>query len=67
MADISSTNGPFHLVNHLGVHIGPFTTALDAAFARQVGNPGEGWNIAHLYDKDEFEVHLTRAAAARGQ
>lgn len=48
---------PWHLVNDdLGRHIGPFSTASDAAMARHIG--GGGWNTARILDTGAFEQHL---------
>ena len=55
---MSTTDGtpPFHLVNRMDVHIGPFSTYTDALLARQIG---EGiWKDAKILDTDAFNAHL---------
>jgi hypothetical protein len=60
MADIATPNdqGPFHLVNHRNIHIGPFTSALDAAFAKNIGDPAHGWSTAMIMSAKEFKTHM---------
>jgi hypothetical protein len=57
---------PYHLVNHTsGRHIGPFSTYLDAAMARQIGYAG--WERGEIMNRQEFETHLAQGSAAKGR
>jgi hypothetical protein len=60
MAEMGDKNPPFHLINTAtGKHLGPFSTFLDAALARTVGEGGWG-GIAPILNKTEFEDWLRR-------
>lgn len=54
---------PFHLVNRMKHHIGPFSTYTDAVLARSIS---EGiWRDAKIMDKAAFDLHLGRLTAER--
>ena len=54
---------PFHLVNRMNTHIGPFSGYSDALLARHIG---EGiWKDAEILDKPAFDKHLGRLGADR--
>jgi hypothetical protein len=47
---------PFHLVNRMNTHIGPFSQYTDALLARSIG---EGiWAAAEIMDNVAFGKHL---------
>lgn len=49
---------PFHLVNRMDKHIGPFSTYTDALLARTIG---EGiWKDAAIMDNPTFDEHLDK-------
>lgn len=54
---------PFHLVNRMDTHIGPFSTYTDALLARSIG---EGiWAAAEILDNKAFDEHLEKLAKKR--
>jgi hypothetical protein len=54
VSDLNDKNPPYHLINAAtGQHIGPFSSYLDAMFARTIGEGG--WARAAVMNRAEFD------------
>ena len=57
---------PYYLINSVtGKHLGPFSTVLDAVFARTVDTYDTGWLCAEVMNKAMFHEHLKELGRRR--